>query len=378
MTEDENQMRVMLREFAIPGHFVSAEPYGSGHINQTFRSTFSQAGTRVRYIHQKINDQVFRRPDLLMENIERVLAHQESKILAAGRSDPDRRAMKLIPGVDGKPYVRDASGGWWRTYLFVERTRSCDVLETDGQATEIARAIGRFQLDLADLKGPRLHETIPKFHDARFRYSAFREAVAGDVKGRAAEVRADIDWFLAQEERTQSIVRAMDEGTVPERITHNDTKANNILLDDATGEGICVIDLDTVMPGSLLYDLGDMVRTATATAAEDEPDAGKMTVNLSRFGALIRGFVGQTASLLTPGERALLPGAGRVITTIIGLRFLTDYLAGDRYFRVHRPNHNRDRARTQIALVDSMDAHHQTLAALCEEAWSQFVPGGPS
>jgi hypothetical protein len=369
MTLDQPTMLSILDGFAIPGHLVFAEPYGSGHINQTFASVYSQAGTRVRYIHQRINDQVFRRPDQLMENIERVLAHQERKIREAGLSDPDRRAMKLIPSRWGKPYLRDAEGGWWRTYLFVERTRSCDVLETDAQAFEIARAVGRFQRSLADLAGPRLHETIPNFHNARTRYAAFHEALKADVRGRASGVKDDVDWFLAQEERTEAILRGLEDGSVPERITHNDTKANNILLDDVTGEGICVIDLDTVMPGSLLYDFGDMVRTGTGTAAEDEPVAAKMAMNPGRFRALARGFVGETAAILTPGERALLPEAGRILTTIIGLRFLTDYLGGDTYFRIHRPDHNRDRLRTQRALVESMDRQRDTIDAACQAAF---------
>lgn len=371
MILDQPTMLSILDQFVMPGHLILAEPYGSGHINRTFCSIYSQAGTRVRYIHQRINDQIFRQPDQLMENIERVLAHQEAKIRAAGLADPDRRAMKLVPGKDGKPYVRDSEGGWWRTYLFVERTRSCDVLETDAQAFEIAKAIGRFQQALADLQGPRLHETIPNFHNARTRYAAFHQALAADVKGRAASVKDDVDWFLAQEERTGAILRGLENGSVPERITHNDTKANNILLDDVTGEGICVIDLDTVMPGSLLYDFGDMVRTATGTAAEDEPDPKKMEMRLGRFRALVNGFVGETADILTPGEKTLLPEAGRILTTIIGLRFLTDYLNGDTYFRIHRPDHNRDRLRTQRALVESMDRQRTEMVQACQDAFAR-------
>lgn len=365
---DQATLRPILAQFDIPGNLILVEPFGNGHINRTFASIHSQAGTRVRYIHQRINEQVFQRPDLLMDNIERVLRHQMAKILASGQPEPDRRSMRLIYGRDGRPFVQDSQGGYWRTYLFVEHTRSCDVLESDDQAANIARVIGRFQHMVADLPGPRLHETIPNFHNARTRYRTFHEVVAADPCQRVAAMRPEIEWFLANEDRTCAIVRAMEAKTVPERITHNDTKANNILLDDITGEGICVIDLDTVMPGSLLYDFGDMVRTATGTAAEDEPDATKMTMRLSRFRALVGGFAAETADIMTPGERELLPEAGRIITTIIGLRFITDYLGGDTYFRIHRPDHNRDRLRTQIALVESMDRQMAEIRAACAAA----------
>jgi len=360
----------LLDRFDLVGTPVSIEPYGSGHINQTFVSVYSQAGSRVRYIHQKINHNIFLRVDQLMENIQRVLEHQARKVKEFGRTDPDRRCMTLIPGRDGLPYVRDNEGGCWRTYLFVERTKSYDVVQTAAQARQIARAVGRFQLDMADFPEPRLHETIPKFHDAVTRYQAFRRVIAEDSAGRASSVQPEIDWFLDQEEATTAVVRGLESGTVPERIAHNDTKANNILLDDATGEAICVIDLDTVMPGSLLYDFGDMVRTATATAAEDAPDPAAMRLDLARFEGLVDGFLGETLPILTPAERELLPLAGRILATIIGLRFLTDYLAGDKYFKTARPHHNLDRARTQRALVQSMDAQAAAMRAACDRAFA--------
>jgi len=368
---DEDILEV-IAGFDLGGALVEVEAYGSGHINQTFRSVFLEEGRRVRYIHQRINHHVFHRPDELMENVQRVLAHQAQKVFAAGRDQPGRRSLTLVRGHDGLPYLRDRRGAWWRTYLCIEGARSLDVLETPDQARAIARAVGLFQLDLADFPLPRLHETIPRFHDAEARYDAFRATCRADVLGRVSSVRAEVDWFLAQESVTTAVVRDLRDGSLPERITHNDTKANNILVDDATGEGICVIDLDTVMPGSLIYDFGDLVRTGTGTAAEDEADASKMAFDLARFRALVEGFYEVALPILTESEKRLMPLAGRILGTIIGLRFLTDYLDGDRYYKTSRPGHNLDRARTQMALVKAMDREQSALEATCRAVEAQF------
>lgn len=357
----------IIAQFAIPGTLMTLMPYGSGHINRTFLSVFSQAGTRVRYIHQRINDQVFQRPDQLMDNIQRVLAHQTQKIRDCGLPDPDRRSMTLVPSKEGLPFARDELGGWWRTYLFIERTIAYDVLESSRQAREVSKAVGKFQRHLSDFPAPRLHETIPRFHHAGTRYQRFRDVLEEDRCQRSESVREEIDWFLVQERAASVISRGLESGQLPERITHNDTKANNILIDEVSGEGICVIDLDTVMPGSLLYDFGDLVRTCTATIAEDAPSPSLMEMDLPLFEGLVEGFYDQTWGVLVEAEKQLLPVAGRVLTTIIGLRFLTDYLDGDRYFRTSRPNHNLDRARTQIALVRSMDRQMAQMRDFCTE-----------
>jgi len=361
-------LREVLDGFDLDGKLLQVAAFGTGHINNTYRSVYDEAGTKVRYTHQRINEQVFKRPEEVMENIDRILAHLQAKILAAGLPDPDRRCLHLVRGRTGKPWVRDAEGGYWRTYAFIEKSKTCEVLESDQQAENIARAVGRFQLMLADLGGKRLHETIPDFHNTPARYKTFHQILEANPIGRAASVRAEIDWVLANEERACAVAGAMKSGLVPERITHNDTKANNILLDEATGEAICVIDLDTVMPGSLLFDFGDLVRTSTGTAAEDETDPSLMEMRLPFFRALARGFIGETASILTAGERDLLPEAGRSITVEQALRFLGDYIAGDTYYRIHRPGQNLDRTRTQIALVDSMDRQMDGIVRACNEA----------
>jgi hypothetical protein len=358
----------ILRGFDIPGDLVLIEPFGGGHINETLRSTWEGKGSRRRYIHQRINRQVFRKPEEVMDNIARVLGHLRGRILAAGQTEPERRCMTLVPARGGGLFLRDGEGEYWRSYAFIEGTRSRDLIKSDSQAVAIARAVGGFLALVADLPAPRLHDTIPFFHDAPSRYRLFRTALAEDASGRAASVRSETDWLLENEERTCAIVSAMEGGGVPERITHNDTKANNILLDERTDEALCVVDLDTVMPGSLLYDFGDLVRTSAGTALEDEPDALRMAFLPSRFRALVAGFLEGTAGIMTQGERALLPEAGRIITTIMGLRFLTDYLSGDSYYRVHRPGHNLDRTRTQIALVRSMDTRMGEIIAACEGA----------
>jgi len=348
MTPGPNDLMQVLPQFPLSGTLHEVRPYGSGHINRTYLSMYNDQGQLVRYIHQRINEQVFRQPEQLMENIERVSAHLQTK-------NPGR-ALRLVSAFDGRPYAIDAEGGYWRTYHYIENTRACDMIESDAQAQEIGRAIGHFQRQLADFPAPPLHETIPNFHNARLRFQAFRQAVHADPVGRAASVQPEIAWFSAQEDRTSLILKAVEAGTIPVRITHNDTKANNVLLDQNTGEAVCVIDLDTVMPGTLLYDFGDLVRTATSTALEDDPNASNMEFHPSRYRALYRGFTEEAADLLTPAERELLPEAGRTLAVIMGVRFLTDYLMGDTYYPIHRPGHNFDRARTQKALVESMDS----------------------
>jgi len=372
-TLNTEQLRELLDGFALEGELQKVAAFGTGHINNTYRSVYDEAGTKVRYTHQRINEQVFKRPEEVMENIDRILGHLRAKILAAGLPDPDRRCLRLVRGKTGEPWVRDAEGGYWRTYAFIEESKTCEVLESSQQAENIARAVGRFQLMLADLGGKRLHETIPGFHNTPARYKTFHQVLAADPVGRATSVRKEIDWVLANEERACAVARAMKSGLVPERITHNDTKANNILLDESTGEAICVIDLDTVMPGSLLFDFGDLVRTSTGTAAEDEADPSRMEMRLSFFRALARGFIGETASILTPGERNLLSEAGRSITVEQALRFLGDYIAGDTYYRILRPGQNLDRTRTQIALVNSMDRQMDGMIRACNEALSIAV-----
>ncbi|MGA0133822.1 MAG: phosphotransferase enzyme family protein [Opitutales bacterium] len=349
--------------FRLPGEFVSAAPYGSGHINDTF-AVHQRCGRETRrFLLQRINERVFRDPVALMGNVSRVCAHAQERLRASGRDDAPRRALTLVPTKLGADWHRDEHGGHWRCYLFIEGATGHDVVRDAGQAREAARAFGAFQALLADLPGGRLHETIPGFHDTPSRFAAFRRALEADVHGRAAAATPEIAFALAREGDVSVVVDALAAGVIPERVTHNDTKLNNVLLDDVTGEGICVIDLDTVMPGSALYDFGDLVRTSTSPAAEDETDLAKVEMRLPMFEALVDGYLSAADGFLTAAERRLLPAAGKLITFEIGLRFLTDWLEGDVYFKVRRPEHNLERCRTQFALVRSIESQLPAMEA---------------
>jgi len=349
------------RSFALPGEYVRGGPFGSGHINDTFCVTYRQDGQDVRYIHQRINHQIFTNPPALMENIQRVTEHVRSKYEAAGAYDAARRALTLVLSGQGMAYHQDEAGAYWRTYLFVEGTTTYDVLQKPDQARETAFAIGQFHKQLADLPGPRLHETIPHFHHTPKRLEALYQAVERNVCGRAASVSDELQFIFARADETRRLLDLHHAGRIPERITHNDTKLNNVMLDDVTGKGVCVIDLDTVMPGLALYDFGDMMRTTLSPASEDEPDVSKVTARIEVFEALAEGYLAAAGDMLTPDEREQLAFSGRLITLEIGIRFLTDHLEGDRYFKIHRPGHNLDRARTQIALVKSMEAQDDAM-----------------
>ena len=359
---------IVASEFAFGGRTLSAEPYGSGHINDTFLTLVESAGGPRRFILQRINHQVFKQPDLLMENVERVCAHAHAKLGAAGAPDAHRRALRLIPTHQGKAWHVDPSGNRWRCYDFIEGATGHDVVRSPAQAEAAAKAFGAFQALLADLPGERLHETIPDFHHTPSRFARFQAALAKDSHGRAAAAGPEIAFALARASEVSVVTDALRDGSLPERVTHNDTKLNNVLLDDMTQEGVCVIDLDTVMPGSALYDFGDLVRTSTSPAAEDETDLSKVTMQLPMFAALVRGYLASAGSFLTPREKELLPFAGKLISFEIGLRFLTDWLEGDTYFKIKRPTHNLDRCRTQFKLVASIEEQLPAMREIVEQA----------
>lgn len=345
-------IKTVASHFDIWGDYLWSERYGSGHINDTYLTIFNQAGYQVKYILQRINTNVFKDPEALMENISRVLAHSKSKL--KGQKDASRRALTLVNTCKGCPFHVDEEGKYWRAYLFIERARTYDVLESPAFAYQAAKAFGAFQQLLSDLPGARLHETIPDFHNTPARLAAFDKALAADALGRAANAKAEIEFVQNNRAMGGVLLDLVAAGKIPERITHNDTKINNVMLDDETGEGICVIDLDTIMPGISLYDFGDLVRTSTSPAAEDEKDLSLVSARMEMFEALARGFLEGAGGCLTKAEIDHMPFSGELITFEIGVRFLTDYLEGDKYFKTAREGHNLDRCRTQFKLVQSL------------------------
>jgi len=365
----KHDLAAVSRAFDVRGEFVSGAPYGTGHINDTYAVWYDEHGTRVRYIHQRINHEVFREPLCLMDNITRVTGHLRSKLIAEGADDVTRRALTLIPTVDGADCHIDEGGNHWRTYIFIEDARTYDQIENAKQAYEAAKAFGRFQFLLSDLPAPRLHETIPGFHHTPARFKALLGAVEKDSCNRAASAKTEIDFALGRESVTPVLVDMLECGELPERITHNDTKLNNVMIDDETSEGVCVIDLDTVMPGLSLYDFGDMVRSGTRSSMEDERDLSKVAMLMPIFEELARGYLASAGGFLTAKEKEFLVFSGRLITFEIGLRFLTDYLEGDKYFKTHRDGHNLDRCRVQFKHLESMEAQ--------ADAMEQLVAGFP-
>ncbi len=361
-------LREVSSHFQLYGTYVLGIPFGTGHINDTFALTFDQGGTYVRYILQRLNTSVFRKPELLMDNFVRVTAHIGGKIAAERLHNPAcrKRTLELVrTRKEALPYYRDETGGFWRCYVFVENARTFDILETPEQAFQAARAFGNFQCELADLPG-RLEETIPDFHNTVARLNALEAAAAADPLNRLSEVGPELDFIRARADECGKLLDLQAAGEVIERTTHNDTKLNNVLIDDLTGDGCCVIDLDTTMPGLPHYDFGDMVRTGTSPAPEDERDLSRVTMRFPMYEALLRGYLAGAGAFLNPVEKSLLPFAGKLITLEIGIRFLTDYLDGDKYFKVHRPGHNLDRCRTQLALVASIESQFDAMRRLVD------------
>ena len=357
----ESKLLDISRQFQIYGDLLHAEPCKIGHINETYIATYNQGGVQVRYVHQRINTHVFKDPEALMDNFVRVTSHQRRKLSETGARDASRRTLTVIPTRDNRPFYRNGGGECWRTLVFVDGVRTFEAVETPIQAYEAGKAFGEFQQLLVDLPGRRLVETIPHFHNTRRRFEALQQAVKADHSNRAKDAKKEIEFALKQEKIVDVILNALAKKKIPERITHNDTKFNNVMLDVVTGKAMCVVDLDTVMPGSALYDFGDMVRTTTSPTLEDELDLAKVQMRMPMFKSLARGYLESAGPFLTKGERALIAFSGKLITFTIGIRFLTDFLSGDSYFRVHRPLHNLDRARTQFKLVQSIEKQEEVM-----------------
>ena len=348
----EQMLRAAEQAFAFGCETGPAERYGAGHINDTF--AVWAADKSKRFILQRINTDTFRDPAGLMENVCGVTAYLRKQILARG-GDPERETLNVIPTVDGKSFYQDADGNAWRAYTFVENTVCLQKVENEQDFYTVAETFGSFQNQLADYPAATLHETIARFHDTPDRYAKFEKALAADVMGRAKDIAPEIAFVKAHEADCHVLADLLAAGKLPLRVTHNDTKLNNVLIDKDTGKGICVIDLDTVMPGLSLYDFGDSIRFGANDCAEDEPDQSKVHFSLHLYEVFTKGFLSAAGAALTPLEKKCLPWGAKLMTLECGIRFLTDYLEGDHYFKISRPDQNLDRTRTQFTLVKGME-----------------------
>ena len=357
-------LRQAAAAFAFDRPAGEAERFGAGHINDTF--AVWAADRSKRWILQRINTDTFTDPAGLMENVTGVTAYLRRQIIERG-GDPDRETLNVIPTLDGKTYYTDTEGGAWRAYIFVEGTVCLQKVENERDFYTAAETFGNFQNQLAGYPAATLHETIARFHDTPNRYANFEKALAADVMGRAKDVGPEIAFIRAREADCRVLVDQLAAGVLPLRVTHNDTKLNNVLIDQETGKGICVIDLDTVMPGLSAYDFGDSIRFGANDCAEDEPDQSKVHFSLHLYKVFAEGYLAAAGSAMTEAERRSLPWGAKLMTLECGIRFLTDYLEGDHYFKISRPDQNLDRARTQFTLVQGMEREFDAMTQLALE-----------
>ena len=349
--------------FEVEGKVVDYVPFGNGHINDPKLVTMDNG---VQFVLQRINKNVFKRPDLLMENYVGVTKFIRNKIENMG-GDPLREVLNAIPTKEGLPYTIDEEGQYWRLLVYVTESMSYDKVERPEQFYDSAVSFGDFQYMLRDYPAETLHETIVNFHNTPDRFRQLTEAIENDVKGRLVEVAAEVEFAKAREEFAWTLENAHKEGKLPLRVTHNDTKLNNILFDTNTGKALCVVDLDTIMPGYSVNDFGDSIRFGATTALEDETDLTKVNFDISLYELYVKGFIEGAKGGLTEGELEMLPIGAIMMTFECGMRFLADYLNGDTYFRIHRPSHNLDRCRNQFKLVRDMEAHLDEMKAIVKK-----------
>lgn len=360
------ELEEVLSEYSHIGHLKSTEPYGNGHINNTFLLTYETDGFMdKRVILQEMNKEVFLNPKELMENVIGVTSYLREKIVENG-GDAERETLYVIPTASGEKYYVDSRSEYWRAYAFIEGATCYEQVESKEDFYQSALAFGHFQHLLEKYPADTLHETIPQFHDTRKRFNDFKSTVAEDKMGRVSNVTKEIEFVTNRELYADVLGNMLKKKELPLRVTHNDTKLNNIMIDNKTRKGICVIDLDTVMPGLTAYDFGDSIRFGANTALEDETDLSKVSCDLELFEIYIKGFLEGCEGSLTEKEIRMLPMGAMVMTYECGMRFLTDYLEGDHYFRINYENHNLDRARTQFRLIEDMEAKWNRLMEIVE------------
>ena len=356
------QMNEVIDAYALEGTLTHQNPHGNGHINDTFLLTYDTPDGVRKYILQRMNHTIFKNPQALMENISRVTDYLRQGIIRRG-GDSERETLNVIRTAGGDSYYQDSAGNYWRMFLFTEDTICLDQVENPEEFYDSAVAFGSFQRMLADYPAHTLHETIPNFHNTPSRFQDFCKAVKRNASGRAHLVQQEIDFALSKESDTHVLTDLLARGELPLRVTHNDTKLNNILFDRSTRKALCIIDLDTVMPGLSLYDFGDSIRTGASTGAEDEQDLSKIELDLNLYETFTKGFLAGCQGSLTNREIELLPMGAKLMTYECGIRFLADYLDGDVYYKIHREGHNLDRARTQFKLVADMERKWDAMCA---------------
>ena len=351
--------------FSVDGEVLKAKPFGSGHINDTYKIETSE-NLDTDYLLQKINHHVFPNIDGLMNNMTLVLNHLKEKYESIEKNSAHQRTLTIIPTRDGKSYYQDEKGDFWRMTIFLKGTKSYDIVENKEQAFSGGKAFGEFQSLLSDMDASQLVEVIPDFHNIRFRLDNLKKAIEKNSENRVEEVKSIIDFVLEREEAMSKILEKGEAGELPLRITHNDTKFNNVLL-DKNDKVQCVIDLDTVMPGFVAYDFGDAIRTIINTAAEDEKDLDKVQLNIPLYEAYTKGYLSESQSFLTESEIESLFDGVFLLPYMIGVRFLTDFLEGDHYYKVEYPEHNLVRAKTQFKLVQEMENSQEILRDILEK-----------
>jgi hypothetical protein len=352
--------------FEIDGDFAYAKPYGSGHINDTFIATYHNGGIDTKVIHQRINRQVFQDPERLIENFARITSHIEDVLKKSGVAHSERLVLSLIKARDGMNFAYDDAGAIWRTTRYISGTSTYEIVGSKSVAYEVGRSYGAYQSQLLTLDPRSIHTTIPDFHNTRRRFDHFQHATKSDPINRATRSRNEIAFVEARESFADRLQDLCQAGLIPKRITHNDTKANNLLFDDQSGRGICVTDLDTTMPGLVLHDFGDMVRTTANRAAEDEPNLDRVHMDIEIFKPLLEGYLYSAGPFLNSEELKQLVFACKVIVLETGMRFLSDYLEGDIYFKTSRRSHNLDRCKVQFKLLASIEEQEETMELIVD------------
>ncbi len=356
----------LLSNFEIGGEFVLDEPYGSGLINRTYAAVFTEGGKRKRYIVQRINTVLFKNVDGLMNNIRLVTEFNRAEI-EKRNGDPDRESLTLVFTKEGKPYYRAENGDCYRVYVFIEDAKGYDVVEKPEHFYESAVAFGKFAMLLDRFDSSKLFEVLPDFHNTVKRFANFRKSLEADKFNRAKDVKKEIEFALAHENITHKIVDLLASGKMPSRVTHNDTKLNNVLIDTRTDKAICVIDLDTMMSGSVCYDFGDSIRFGCNPCLEDTPETDKVVFDMPLFETYTQGYLSVFGDTITKLERENLPMGAILMTYECGIRFLTDYLDGDVYFRKTREGQNIDRTRSQFKLVSDMESRYDEMLKIVDK-----------